>query len=118
MGASIPTTASFDFVLFNGADPVVEAHVMWQRLAFFYVIVDSAEGTFHVHMDLMDTARKSVAWKAGMLESIAGFTLESEGSFTTKGWIATANGRNLAWAPTHNVGYKYAIFQPGAAQPR
>ena len=113
MGLGLPDSADRHYVLYNGMEPVVQAQVMWERLKFFDAIMESGEGTFHAHMDLTDTARKSVAWKAGTEESIAGFTLQSEGIITCTGWIATAIGRNLAWAPIHDWSYEYVIFQPG-----
>ena len=116
MGALLPDTAARHYVLFNREEPVVQAQVMWQRLSHFDVIMECGEGTFQAHMDLTDPARKSVAWKAGTQESIAGFTLQWEGIITCRGWIATANGRHLAWAPILDYGFEYVIFQPGGSR--
>ena len=33
--------------------------------------------------------------------------------FTCRGWIATANGRNLALVPTLDYSFEYVVFQPG-----
>jgi len=82
-------------------------------MVFFDFIVESAEGTYQVHMDLLDPNRPSVAWKTGESTSLAGFTRESEGSITVKGWISTASGLSLVWAPTFDLGYEYAFFAPG-----
>ena len=125
MGLGLPDTAERHYVLFNGDEPVVEAQVIYQRLSNFDVIMESGDGTFQVHMDLTNPARKSVAWKAGTRESIAGFTAEPEimtmvkvmgmevPVFNCNGWIATANGRNLAFVPTLAYGAEYVIFEPG-----
>ena len=113
MGPTIPQSASRHYVLFNGEEAVVQAQVMWERTVFYDAIMESLEGTFGAHLDLADPARRSVAWKVGMQDSIAGFTLQSEGVITCRGWIVTKSGRTLAWSPTLEFGYEYAIFQPG-----
>jgi hypothetical protein len=125
MGAGIPDSASRHYVAFDGDEPVVEAQVMWQRLAYFDAIMESGAGTFHAHMDLTNPARQSVAWKAGVDGSIAGFTAQPEKMatlkalgievpvFTCTGWIATASGRRLALAPTLDIGAEYVIYEPG-----
>jgi hypothetical protein len=109
----IPATAGRHYVLFNGETPVVEAQALWERLKSFDVVMESGDGTYQVHMDLADPARLSVAWKAGVGQSVAGFRLQSEGMITCKGWITTATGRQLAWAPVYENGYDYVVFAPG-----
>ena len=101
MGAMLPDTAARHYVLFNGEEPVVQTQVMWQRLSHFDAIMECGEGTFQARMDLTNLDRKSVAWKTGTQESIAGFTVQWEGLITCRGWIAMANGRNLAWVQIH-----------------
>ena len=125
MGMGVPDSAERHYVLFNGDEPVVQAQVIFQRLSHFDVMMESGDGTFQVHMDLTSPARKSVVWRSGTRDSIAGFTADPEimtmvnvlgmevPVFACKGWIATANGRNLAWVPTLDYSYEYVIFQPG-----
>jgi hypothetical protein len=109
----IPPNGERHYVLYDAGDPVATAQAMWQRMVFFDFIVESGEGTYQVHMDLLDPNRPSVAWKTGEATSLAGFTRESEGSITAKGWISTASGRSLVWAPTFDFGYEYVVFVPG-----
>jgi hypothetical protein len=100
------------FVLFSGDQPVADAQVMWDRLSSFDVVLESGDGTFHVHMDLTRADRQSVVWKAGLEQSIAGFQVATEGIITATGWIDTASGRRLAFAPSHPDGYEYTVFVP------
>ena len=111
--AGIPDQAQHSYVLFNGAEPVVQAQVMWQRLDHFDAIMECGEGTYQVHMDLTGAKRSSVVWKLGETVSAAAFELVSESIITCTGWINTASLRTLAMAPTHEMGYEYAIFVPG-----
>jgi hypothetical protein len=111
--AHIPDQAQRSYVLFRGDEPVAEAQMMWQRMVSFDVMMESGEGTYQVHMDLADPKRHSVVWKTGQAASAAGFELASEDLVTATGWITTANERKLAWAPTHQIGYEYAIYAPG-----
>jgi hypothetical protein len=111
--AGIPDQAQHSYVLFSGAEPVVQAQVMWQRLDHFDAIMECGEGTYQVHMDLTGAKRSSVVWKLGETASAAAFELVSESIITCTGWINTANLRTLAWAPTHEMGYEYTIFVPG-----
>jgi hypothetical protein len=96
-----------------GDEPVVQAQTMWQRLDHFDAIMESGEGTYQVHMDLTGATRASVVWKTGETASAAAFSLASEGIITCTGWINTASKRTLAWAPTHEMSYEYAMFLPG-----
>jgi hypothetical protein len=128
MGVGIPDSASRHYVAFDGDEPVVEAQVMWQRLSYFDAIMESGTGTFHAHMDLTNPARHTVAWKAGLQDSIAGFTAEPEKVamaralgmevpiHTCSGWIATAGGRQLALAPTLDIGAEYILYVPGGSR--
>jgi hypothetical protein len=111
--AHIPEQAQRSWVLFMGDEPVVQVQTMWQRLDHFDAIMESGEGTFQVHMDLTGAGRPSVVWKLGEPASAAAFELASESIITCSGWINTASLRRLAWAPTHAMGYEYAIFVPG-----
>jgi hypothetical protein len=116
IGNRIPSAAERPYALFNGNEPVVTARATWMRLAFFELVMESGEGTYQVHMNLLDPKRPSVAWKVGESTSLAGFTRESEGLITAKGWITTASGASLAWAPTFELGYEYVLFAPGGAR--
>lgn len=108
----IPLEAERHYVLYDADEPVVTAQAMWKRLVFFDFVMESGEGTYQVHIDLLDPTRPSVAWKAGESTSLAGFTCESEGSITARGWIHTASGRSLVWEPTFDLGYEYVVFVP------
>jgi hypothetical protein len=108
----IPLEAERHYVLYDAGEPVVTAQAMWKRMVFFDFIVESGEGTYQVHIDLLDPTRPSVAWKTGESTSLAGFTCESEGSITARGWIRTDSGRTLVWAPTFDLGYEYVVFAP------
>jgi hypothetical protein len=111
--AHIPDQAQRSWVLFMGGEPVVQVQTIWQRFDHFDAIMESGEGTYQVHMDLTNPTRSSVVWKTGENQSVAGFELVSESIITCTGWINTASLRTLAWAPTHDMGYEYAIFVPG-----
>ena len=111
--AQIPDQAQRSWVLFLGDEPVVQIQTMWQRLDHFDAIMESGEGTYQVHMDLTGPTRASVVWKLGEPASAAAFELASESIITCSGWINTASLRRLAWAPTHPMGYEYAIYAPG-----
>ena len=111
--AGIPDQAQHSYVLFRADEPVVQAQVMWKRLDHFDAIMESGDGTYQVHMDLTGPTRASVVWKLGEPASAAAFELASESIITCSGWINTASLRRLAWAPTHPMGYEYAIYAPG-----
>jgi hypothetical protein len=100
-------------VLLDTGDAVVTAQVTWKRLMYFDVVAESGDGTYEVHIDLLDPKRRSVAWKAGEAVGLAGFIQESEGLITAKGWITTASGATLVWEPTSDWGYEYVMFAPG-----
>ena len=109
----IRTEGEIHYVLYDANEPVVTAQATWKRLAYFDLVVESGEGAHQVHIDTMDWHRRSVAWKTGEPTSLAGFVLESEGSFSVKGWITTASGRSFALAPTSASGFEYVVFPPG-----
>jgi hypothetical protein len=111
--AHIPDQAQRGWVLFLGDEPVVQAQTMWKRLDHFDAVMETGEGTYQVHMDLTGPTRASVVWKLGEPASAAAFELASESLITCSGWINTASLRRLAWAPTHPMGYEYAIYVPG-----
>lgn len=111
--AHILDEAQRSWVLFMGDEPVVQVQTIWQRIDYFDAIMESGEGTHQVHMDLTSPTRSSVVWKTGENQSVAGFELVSESVITCTGWINTASRRTLAWAPTHGMGYEYAIFASG-----
>ena len=111
--AGIPDQAQQSYVLFMGDEPVVQAQTMWLRNDHFDAIMEAGEGTYQVHMDLTGPKRSSVVWKLGETASAAAFELASESIITCTGWINTASQRRLAWAPTHEMGYEYAIYVPG-----
>jgi hypothetical protein len=110
---SVPAQTERSYVLYDGDEPVVEAQVIWQRLSSFDIVMEAGEGTYQAHMDLSVPARTSVAWKAGSNESVAGFQVASESGITATGWINTAAGKHLAWAPIHPGAYEYVTFAPG-----
>ena len=87
---------------------------MWQRLKTFELYMDAGEGSFEVRMDLTDPGKRpATVWRAGEAQSEAEFTLWSEGSVTSRGWITTKLGRHLVFDPTHELGAEYTIFEEG-----
>jgi hypothetical protein len=112
----IPFEAERHYVLFDATEPVATALATWQRLAYFNMVTESGDGTYQVHVNLLDPKRPTVAWKVGASTSLAGFVLESEGSITAKGWISSASGATLVWEPTFDLGYEYVVFAPGGSR--
>ena len=114
MGFTIPADDQQHYLLWDRDVAVVSAQAIWKRLEFFDLIMECGEGTYQAHIDLAQpSGRPAVAWKVGQQTSLAGFTFGGEGLITVRGWIDTASGRRLAFAPSHDVGFEYAIFSVG-----
>lgn len=115
-GSSIPDQEDIHFALYAGQEPIATAHVTWQRMAFFDVTMESADGAYQSHMDLTRNDRQTLVWKAGQTSSVLAWTIAWEKVIVCGGPIVTQAGRKLLLEPTHELGYEYAIFPEGGAR--
>lgn len=109
----VPSKAQRHYVLFDGDVPVVTAQTMWQRQAYFDLVMECGEGTFQAHVPFdKPPPRSGVAWKLGEQKSIAGFVETGEIGTFVYGWMDTASGARLNMDLPNVFNLQYVISAP------
>jgi len=111
--ANPPAGDGMSLGLYYGDELIAEAQATWQFLVRFDVTLWASEGCYQAHMDLTDPIRQTLAWQYGATKTLAMWLLTAEGDFTCHGVVKTDEGIDLAWDPTHDFGYEYALRAPG-----
>lgn len=115
-GSTVPNRGDYQFALYAGQELVATAHVTWQRQGFFDVTMESGDGSYRSHMDLVRNDRPTVVWRTGEQNSLLSFAVGWELIIACGGTVNTGDGRKLLLEPTHQMGYEYAIFPEGGAR--
>jgi hypothetical protein len=100
-------------VLSVDEEEVVTAQVIRERKKYFDLIMESADGTFQAHADLLNPVHQSVVWKTGSEQSIAGFAGVSKDWGRLVGTITTATQKRFGFEPSHPRGYDYVVRTEG-----
>ncbi|HEX2680445.1 MAG TPA: hypothetical protein VHQ03_04055 [Candidatus Dormibacteraeota bacterium] len=103
----------FHYVLFDGEEPVVTAHVMWWRMQWFDAIMECGEGTYQAHIDLSRYNRQSVAFKVGQNYSLVGLVVTGESIAACSASIVTLSKRQLWLVPSMALSRVYSVTPPG-----